>query len=358
MLLGPRGEKKQDRHASHRDTKKSALPVGQSRRTVRKLCEDALQPQDDRDLSPISLLRQAGKVAKTPADCATVINHVVDVSRDEPFIRIMVAKLISPSSLTRQSKHICLAANALARSEIWVPAFGSLVHQLCAHQHPEISFESLSAVDVAQLCRFTAVFRRHLTGMGLQQKHVLETAHSHLQRLEESGKRMEATGLISLLRSVAQVSDSLGDAQVLKSVALWLRTRLVKELPLCSPRQLASALLDLGALRLLDDNTLVQLQREVTRNWRANTMRARDLVSIISAYAKLEGAHGARQDAIQPLLPQMLQMMSQCSGSSLCELLHGLASANMYDRVVLDEWSHHFAEKAGARFSKTACCNS
>ena len=129
-----------------------------------------------------------------------------------------------------------------------------------------------------------------------------------------------------------------------KPFALWLRTRLVKELPLCSPRQLASALLDLGALKLLDDSSLLQIQREVTRNWRSNNMRPRDLASIISAYSKLEGVP-ARQAAIEPLLPQMLEMMSTLSGASLCELLHGFASANIYDRVLLDEWSDHFAAK-------------
>ncbi|CAE7204568.1 unnamed protein product [Symbiodinium sp. CCMP2456] len=342
VLLGRR--ERRDRDVPQESPKKAFLPASTGGiADFRKLCESALQSRETSTSNALALLRQAGRKARTPAEAALVLNHIVDMSRDEHFIRFLVDKLVS-QHLAGQSKHVCLAANALARVELWMPAFGTLVDRVFAGTHAEISLEQLSPIDVAQICRFTAVFRRRLESTGLPAKRVLEAVHLRLQRLEESGKELEATGFISLLRSVTQMSDmDVADAGT-RSLAMWLRTRLVKELPLCSPRQLASALLDLGALKQLDDNTLLQLQREVTRNWRANTMRPRDLASIISGYSKLEGV-SARQCAIEPLLPQMLEMIGSCSQASLCELLHGLAAANIYDRLLLDEWSSNFEMK-------------
>ena len=351
VLLGRR--ERRDREVPQESPKKASLPDSTGGiADFRKLCQAALQSNETSNSNALALLRQAGRKARTPAEAALVLNHIVDMSRDEHFIRFLVDKLVS-QRLAGQNKHVCLAANALARVELWMPAFGTLVDQVFAGTHAEISLEHLSPIDVAQICRFTAVFRRHLECMGLPAKRVLEAVHLRLQHLEESGKCLEATGFISLLRSVTQMSEDPADAgsggagSGARSLAMWLRSRLVKELPLCSPRQLASALLDLGALKQLDDNTLLQLQREVTRNWRANTMRPRDLASIISGYSKLEGV-SARQSAIEPLLPQMLFMMDSCSQASLCELLHGLAAANIYDRLLLDEWSSNFEMKAGA----------
>ncbi|CAE7251600.1 unnamed protein product [Symbiodinium sp. CCMP2592] len=353
VLLGRR--ERRGRDVPQESPKKASLPDSSGGiADFRKLCQAALQSSETRNSNALALLRQAGRKARTPAEAALVLNHIVDMSRDEHFIRFLVDKLVS-QRLAGQNKHVCLAASALARVELWMPAFGTLVDQVFAGTHAEISLEHLSPIDVAQICRFTAVFRRHLECMGLPAKRVLEAVHLRLQHLEESGKRLEATGFISLLRSVTQMSEDPADAGsggsggsgATRSLAMWLRSRLVKELPLCSPRQLASALLDLGALKQLDDNTLLQLQREVTRNWRANTMRPRDLASIISGYSKLEGV-SARQSAIEPLLPQMLFMMNSCSQASLCELLHGLAAANIYDRMLLDEWSSNFHMKAAA----------
>ena len=52
----------------------------------------------------------------------------------------------------------------------------------------------------------------------------------------------------------------------------------------------------------------------------------------------------------------MLEMIPTCSATSLRELLHGFAVANIYDWVLLDEWSGHFAAKAQALGCCATCC--
>ncbi|CAK8996751.1 Uncharacterized protein SCF082_LOCUS4926 [Durusdinium trenchii] len=135
----------------------------------------------------------------------------------------------------------------------------------------------------------------------------------------------------------------------------WIRARLLEELPTCSPRQLASVLLDLAAWNgtLIDAKTLDRLQREIRRSIdghsRGHAMRARDLASIISGYARLPSAVAgleARQSAMAPLLPEMIRLMPGCSVQDLCELLHGLASTHITDRALLEAWSSNFVHKA------------
>ncbi|CAJ1423839.1 unnamed protein product [Effrenium voratum] len=304
--------------------------LGATESTPRQLCREALRE----NVQSRPLLRQAAQRATTPAECVLVLSHLAH-SRpvDEPSMRLLAEKL--KQSPTISAKQFCLAASAFARARLWVATFGSMVSDLNRQEGSVLSLKDFNQTDLVQLLRFVSVF-----GGLIEDKDALWTAAgSRLQEEEQKGQRLDATGLVSLLRSLVQAEHP--------SLATWLRARLLEELPVCSPRQLASALLDLGALELLDSRTVQTLQREVTRTMSSNpeAMRPRDLASILAGYSKLSDLD-QRQDLMFPLLPQMQALMPGCSVSDLCEVLHALAAAHITVRALLETWSSNFLDKA------------
>ena len=320
----------------------------------RELCQLALKCTEDSKIQ--NLLRQAVAAihsGTTLADCTFVLKTIVDITTaksknpkhlDEAAIRYVAEKLTqrhsSSSQLHFDSRNLSLAASSLAKSGVWVHSFGNLIQQL--YMGGPGALRSFNPTDIAQLCRFLAVFRRSID---TKMSSVWTASHLQLQNQEQQGHRLETTGLISLLRSLTLSKDDL-QASELTTFATWLRARLIDEVGSCTPRQLASSLLDMGALNLLDDRTVMYLQREITRAAASKEMRARDLASILAGYSKFPATLLERQLLITPLLPKMVTLMPSCSLRDMCELLHGLASAHIGNRLLLEEWSSNFTSKA------------
>eukprot|EP00438_Fugacium_kawagutii_P009107 Skav217845 [mRNA] locus=scaffold3024:73517:74857:+ [translate_table: standard] len=341
---------------------------------ARELCQASLKcelKEGRQSLKCQDLLRQAVAAVDshtTFADCVFVLKTVVDFSRakgkypqglDEATIRYLADILSERHSSSEEShlpRNLSLAASALAKSQVWVQSFGKSIQQLFAGEQG--SLRAFNPTDIAQLCRFMAVFRSFVNAsLGS----VWTRAHWQLQNHEQQGHRLETTGLVSLMRSLSLCkrrggSERSGDGFLqpeLMTFAKWLQARLIDELGTCTPRQLASALLDMGALNLLEGadgtNSVLHLQREVTRAAASEQMRARDLVSILAGYSKLPTAAFSlleRQLLMTPLLPQMISLMPSCSLQDMCELLHGLASAHIGNRALLEVWSSTFILKA------------
>ena len=316
-----------------------------------KALHPAIKNEDD---FKASALRQAvGFVdVSTFAGCASTLKALASTRTtrrpEEASIRYLAERLSQMHSLEMalcpdHRRNLCLAASALARTNVWASSFGDLVQEVL---QDETLLKSFNPIDIVQLCRFVASFDRFFSARRVAWKAVL----SQLQYQERNGQRLKATGLVSLLRSSVMVN-----ANETPELVEWIRARLLEELPTCSPRQLASVLLDLAAWNgtLIDAKTLDRLQREIRRSIdghsRGHAMRARDLASIISGYARLPSAVAgleARQSAMAPLLPEMIRLMPGCSVQDLCELLHGLASTHITDRALLEAWSSNFVHKA------------
>lgn len=319
----------------------------------RALCQASLKSEDSKARN---LLRQAVALVNTQtsfADCTYVLKTLVDegTSRtDEAAVRYIAETLsqrisAEGSDLNLDPRNLSLAASALAKSEVWVPSFGTLIQQLFV----EKKLKSFNPTDITQLCRFMAVFRRSIADEAMAS--VWTTAQLQLQDHEQCGYRLETTGLVSLLRSLA-LTQGTSHKSEMATLAKWLRARLVDELASCSPRQLASALLDLGALDLLDNRSVMHLQREITRAASDKQMRPRDLASIFAGYSKLPAPLQERQMLMAPLLPAMLVLMPNCSLQDMCRVLHGLASAHIANKVLLEAWSSTFSLKAGRAWTR------
>ncbi len=323
----------------------------------RALCQASLKSED---WKARNLLRQAVALVNMQtsfADCTYVLKTLVDerTSRpDEAAIRYIAETLSQRfsegSDLNLDPRNLSLAASALAKSEVWVPPFGSLIQQLFV----EKKLKSFNPTDITQLCRFMAVFRRSIADGAMAS--VWTTAQLQLQDHEKCGYRLETTGLVSLLRSLA-LTQGMSHKSEMATLAKWLRARLVDELASCSPRQLASTLLDLGALELLDDRSMMHLQREITRAASSEQMRPRDLASIFAGYSKLPAPLQERQMLMAPLLPAMLALMPNCSLQDMCRVLHGLASAHIANKVLLEAWSSTFSLKAGCAWTRVCLKN-
>ena len=318
----------------------------------RALCQASLKSEDSKARN---LLRQAVALVNTQtsfADCTYVLKTLVDegTSRTDEAVRYIAETLsqrisAEGSDLNLDPRNLSLAASALAKSEVWVPSFGTLIQQLFV----EKKLKSFNPTDITQLCRFMAVFRRSIADEAMAS--VWTTAQLQLQDHEQCGYRLETTGLVSLLRSLA-LTQGTSHKSEMATLAKWLRARLVDELASCSPRQLASALLDLGALNLLDNRSVMHLQREITRAASDKQMRPRDLASIFAGYSKLPAPLQERQMLMAPLLPAMLVLMPNCSLQDMCRVLHGLASAHIANKVLLEAWSSTFSLKAGRAWTR------
>ncbi|CAL1138833.1 unnamed protein product [Cladocopium goreaui] len=332
---------------------RSAAP--QDAEGPRALCQAARKCHDD--VKAQSLLRQAAASVHpgtTIADCTFVLKTIADFTSakpkqpqrlDEAAIRYLAETLSqrhsSSSELYLDSRNLSLAASSLAKSRVWVQAFGILIQQFFNDEAPN-NLRAFNPTDIAQLCHFMAVFREK---MDAKPGSVWAAGHLQLQNHEQQGRRLQATGLVSLLRSLTLSKDKLQKSE-LNTFGTWLRARLVDEIGSCSPRQLASAVLDMGALDLLDVGAVRHLQREITRAATSKEMRARDLASILVGYSKFPAPLPERQILMAPLLPKMVTLMPNCSLGDMCELLHGLASAHISDRILLEAWSSNFTLKA------------
>lgn len=295
----------------------------------------------------LDLLKQAAELNSTFSECSLVLKALAECQTSlEPSVRYLAEKMVqiyeTESQASNLTRHLCLASSSLARTRVWVAPFGALVEK-ALHGEGE-----LNCTDIVMVCRFLAVFARFTGDMRLAS--AWSSAHARLKGHEQKGMRMEALGLVSLLRSmvISEQATSHGLSIEGSELAQWLRFRLLDELPLCSPRQLASTLLDLKALNLLDEKCIMNLQREVTRSLNTGAMRARDLACIIAGYSKRPGTLQERQNMIGPLLPNMVDLMDACSVHDMCELLHGLASAHIAHRALLEVWSSNFVQKAEA----------
>ena len=288
--------------------------------------------------------------SSTFADCVSVLQTLADRMKgavaehpEEASVRYLADLLSQRHSheLVLHSDHrrnLCLAASALARTSVWVSSFGDVIKQIFGEEDGS-HFDKFNVTDVVQLCRYIAVFDRFF---GATDK-AWAAAYSQLQHQEQRGEKVKAIGLVSLLRSVV---ISNGASESATKFHFWVRSRLLNELPTCSPRQLASALLDLGALQLVDATVMLHLQREINHALSRHTMRARDLTCIISGYSRLPLRLLERQNLMTPLLPEMIRLMPGCSVQDMCELLHGLASAHITSRTLLGVWSANFVRKA------------
>ena len=337
---------------------RSAAP--QDAEGPRALCQAARKCHDD--VKAQSLLRQAAASVHpgtTIADCTFVLKTIADFTSakpkqpqrlDEAAIRYLAETLSqrhsSSSELYLDSRNLSLAASSLAKSRVWVQAFGILIQQFFNDEAPN-NLRAFNPTDIAQLCHFMAVFREK---MDAKPGSVWAAGHLQLQNHEQQGRRLQATGLVSLLRSLTLSKDKLQKSE-LNTFGTWLRARLVDEIGSCSPRQLASAVLDMGALDLLDVGAVRHLQREITRAATSKEMRARDLASILVGYSKFPAPLPERQILMAPLLPKMVTLMPNCSLGDMCELLHGLASAHISDRILLEAWSSNFTLKARYPFA-------
>eukprot|EP00435_Cladocopium_sp_Y103_P072226 s334_g39.t1 len=333
---------------------RSAAPQG-APEGPRALCQAARKCHDD--VKAQSLLRQAAAsvhTGTTVVDCTFVLKTIADFTSakpkrpqrlDEAAIRYLAETLSqrhsSSPELDLDSRNLSLAASSLAKSQVWVQAFGILIQQLFTDEAPK-KLRAFNPTDIAQLCHFMAVFRQK---MDTNPGSVWAAGHLQLQNHEQQGRRLQATGLVSLLRSLTLSKDILQKSE-LNTFGTWLRARLVDEIGSCSPRQLASAVLDMGALDLLDVGAVRHLQREITRAATGKEMRARDLASILAGYSKFPAPLQERQILMAPLLPKMVTLMPNCSLRDMCELLHGLASAHISDRILLEAWSSSFTLKA------------
>eukprot|EP00928_Gymnodinium_smaydae_P035621 TRINITY_DN25039_c0_g1_i1.p1 TRINITY_DN25039_c0_g1~~TRINITY_DN25039_c0_g1_i1.p1 ORF type:complete len:1195 (-),score=227.65 TRINITY_DN25039_c0_g1_i1:352-3894(-) len=312
------------------------------------------------------LLLEAAQATATPADAALVLSTFSSLLKPQDkghdlhdtFSKLFERVAASPAARPRD---VCLAASALARSRVWHAALGERL--LRGHGSGGVDAavpgaadfcRSCNYVDIAQLCHFVGVFRREMAALGCCHEELLGSVLQRLEALEEdtSLRPLGPEGLASLLRSVCRLvtADVMIDLRLsgrpaaitVSKLGRWLRARLLRELPLCDARHLAWALHDLHTLGLLDETTLVAINREIERLRTSRGLNARDVASIVSGYARLDVQATLARDMMRPLVPQVLGALPDASGTDLCELLHSVSSVLLRDRALMGAWATHF----------------
>merc|ERR1712232_1447407 len=92
--------------------------------TVRSLCqaaeELAVGGTDSGGLLRRNALRQAARIARTPAEWTRVVGHLSSMSPvDEQLTRTVAHRVVEAYTAGAPARYLCLVANSLGRARVW-----------------------------------------------------------------------------------------------------------------------------------------------------------------------------------------------------------------------------------------------